>query len=194
MMRKRLLLVLGVMVLLTVEAYAQKKKSPETEKEKQELKDYTPEELDELRRIPGRAALYSAVLPGLGQAYNKKFWKIPIIYAGGAVFGYFIGYNDLFYQRARNALFQERYYGENDLNPNLSEQQLENLTNRYRRNRDYMIIFSVLWYSANIIDAYVDAHLRDFDVSKNLSLKIAPTLEYTANNQAFIGAGIQLKF
>ena len=145
---------------------------------------------------PNRAALYSAVLPGLGQIYNKQYWKLPIIYGGGAVFLYFIKRNDVRYNRYRNALIAETDNNPHNVNPfpQFDEQRLNSSVDFYRRNRDYMIIFACVFYGLNILDAYVDAHLNEFDVSDDLSMKISPTIEqYAYNTKPSFGFKLALK-
>ncbi|MCB2220833.1 MAG: hypothetical protein KQI35_10605 [Bacteroidetes bacterium] len=145
-----------------------------------------------------RATLYSMVLPGLGQAYNKKYWKIPIIYGGFTVFYFLIQYNDTEYQ-----LFKEAYYHKltnedgsedpvNEYEEKYDEQTLLNAKNDYRRNRDLNYILSGVWYVLNIIDAAVDAHLFSWEVDDDLSLRVEPDL-YTPNMLGLrTGGGVKL--
>jgi hypothetical protein len=147
---------------------------------------------------PGKAALYSAALPGLGQAYNKAYWKIPIIYATGAVLGFFIIDNNDKYQEFRQATIQRRYktdkymedpiYG--DQRPN-GAQNLRYSRDFYRRNRDLTIILSVGAYALNIAEAYVHAHLKEFDVGDDLSLRLQPDLFHTPANRS-VAPGLTL--
>ncbi|MDX5420725.1 MAG: DUF5683 domain-containing protein [Hymenobacteraceae bacterium] len=140
---------------------------------------------------PARAALFSAVVPGLGQVYNKAYWKVPIIYATGAVLGYFLIDNNNKYQDFRSALIQRRIdstdryvnspiYGvHNPANGVLTTRGTQNLKysrDFYRRNRDLTIMLSILAYGLNIAEAYVHAHLREFDISDDLALRVQPNL------------------
>ncbi|WP_018477487.1 DUF5683 domain-containing protein [Pontibacter roseus] len=135
---------------------------------------------------PGKAALFSAALPGLGQAYNGAYWKIPVIYATGAVLGYFLIDNNNKYQDFRAAVLQRRtnsdkyqdhpIYGVQRSN---GSAQLLYSRDYYRRNRDLTIILSVGAYALNIAEAYVHAHLKDFDVGDNLTLRVQPDLFQT---------------
>jgi hypothetical protein len=135
-----------------------------------------------LLHSPKKATIYSAILPGLGQAYNKKYWKIPVIYAGFATLGYFIFTNNDQYNTYKDA-----YVARVDDDPTTvddytdiySEQDLITLKDFYRRNRDLAIIGTGVWYVLNILDASVDAHMFYFDVNDNLSMRIAPGLQYT---------------
>jgi hypothetical protein len=126
---------------------------------------------------PKRAAVFSAVIPGLGQTYNKKYWKVPIIYAGLGGSAYFFYANNQDYKIFRNEL-QARFLGDTEkINPklvNYSEQNLVSLKNYYQRNRELSVLVAVVVYALNILDASVDAHLFSFDVSDDLSLSIQP--------------------
>ena len=128
---------------------------------------------------PGKAALFSAVLPGFGQLYNKKYWKIPVIYAGFGTLIYFIVFNNNEYQRYRTAFILR-----NDNDPlthdefegKLTPDELKYLKDEYRRYRDLNIIMTAGLYALNIIDANVDAHFFDYDISPDLSLKLEPAV------------------
>jgi len=144
-----------------------------------------------LLHSPKKASIYSAVLPGLGQAYNKKYWKIPLIYAGFAGMGYFIVTNNDKYKTYRTAYLNRVDDDPNTTDPYTeiySDQDLITLKDYYRRNRDLAIICSGLWYVMNILDASVDAHLFYFDVGDNLSMQIAPGLQYAQG----VNAGLSL--
>lgn len=151
---------------------------------------------------PHKAAIYSAILPGLGQAYNKKYWKIPLVYGGFAAFGYFIGFNNNNYQVSKNAyrdltdgddsttsylkLKQIGYY--NLDNPSDVERLKHGLLRRqdyFRRNRDLLVILTVAFYGLNIIDASVDAHFFNWDISDDLTLRWQPTLDQFQNQNIY---------
>jgi hypothetical protein len=138
---------------------------------------------------PRRATIYSAVLPGLGQIYNRKYWKVPIVYGGFATLGYFINFNNELYTTYRQA-----YSDIIDNDPNtISYLKLEvpawlkepaNITDytealrrqkdTWRRNRDLVVIFTSVFYALNIIDASVDANFFNFDISDDLTINWAP--------------------
>lgn len=124
---------------------------------------------------PKKAAIMSTLLPGLGQAYNKKYWKIPIIYAGFASLAYFVSYNNTKYKTYREAYIAETDADSATINsfPEYSSQNLLTLQDYYRRNRDLSYIIAGSVYILNIIDATVDAHLFNFDISDELSVKIS---------------------
>lgn len=126
---------------------------------------------------PHRATIYSLVLPGLGQAYNKKYWKIPVIYAGFGVFTYFIVTNNNAYHDYRDAYLWVESEGEQGVENKYSgynTDQLSSAMNYHHDNRDLSAILMVLFYGLNIVDAAVDAHLESFDISDDLSLRMAP--------------------
>ncbi len=132
--------------------------------------------LKEKNNKPQKAALYSTLLPGLGQAYNQKYWKIPIVYGVLGILSYMAYSNHKEYKIFRDDL-RRRY--DNDPNtetvfPNINDQVIKSQREFYRRNRDLFIIIGVIGYCLNILDAYVDAHLKGFSVSDKLSIKPLP--------------------
>ena len=164
--------------------------------------------------IPKKSAMYSAVFPGLGQAYNHKYYKIPFIYAGIAATGYGIWWNNKFYNTYRNAYIDirdsdpnsERYLEVLPPGYNFDEQgaewrrwfesQLEKKKDSYRRDRDLLVIVMVGVYVINIIDANVDAHLSDFDISNDLSMNVSPVLlgDYFGSGNSSLGLSLRLNF
>ena len=159
---------------------------------------------------PKKAAIYSAVLPGLGQAYNRKYWKIPLVYGGFAAFGYFIDWNNDNYRISKNAYLDLTDTDENtnsfmnlkyieyyDLtNPTMVERLKDGLIKRqdyYRRNRDLLVILTVAFYGLNIIDASVDAHFFDWDISDDLTMNLKPTFQQV-NHQNLFSLNCTLRF
>jgi len=146
-----------------------------------------------------RATNLSTFLPGAGQVYNHKAWKVPIIYAGFGITGYLIHFNNVNYKKYNSALIY-RLDGDsttNDSYSQYSEANLRTLSDYYHRNRDFSIIITGIIYVLNIIDAHVDAHLFTFNVDDNLSLEVMPTLlNDSFNNHASNVPGINfnLKF
>lgn len=127
------------------------------------------EEIDPL--TPAKAAFYSAILPGLGQAYNKKYWKIPLVYGAIGTSLYFYIDNNNKYRDYRNA-YKRRLEGYNDDDYQfLDESRLVAGQKFYQRNRDLSALFVVGFYVLNIIDANVDAALIQFNVNERLSLR-----------------------
>lgn len=143
------------------------------EKESAKNKDLKP-------HSPRKAIILSAVVPGLGQAYNKKYWKIPIVYAGLGVGVYFLQDN-----LREVKTFKQHYRNATDDDPNtfntsgFSTGALQEKINQHKKWRDYSYLGLVAVYLLNIIDANVDAHLFNFDVSEDLSMSVMPSLLYT---------------
>lgn len=129
---------------------------------------------------PVKATWMSAALPGLGQYYNQKYWKIPAVYVGFGVLGYFIASNKKEYDAYRLAyaesymLGEQAQYSDNLLVKNYSSEQLLSQREYYQSNLELSYILTVAWYIVQIVDAVVDAHLYSFDVSDDLSLQLKP--------------------
>lgn len=120
---------------------------------------------------PAKAAFYSAIVPGLGQAYNKKYWKIPLVYGAIGTSLYFYIDNNKKYHSYRDA-YKRRLAGFNDDQYDyLDDSRLIAAQRFYQRNRDLSLLVSVAFYILNIVDANVDAHLIQFNVSEKLSFK-----------------------
>lgn len=120
---------------------------------------------------PAKAAFFSAVLPGLGQAYNKKYWKIPLVYATIGTSLYFFIDNNKKYNQYRDA-YKRRLEGyTDDKYAYLDNTRLIAGQKYYQRNRDLSAFITVIFYALNIIDANVDASLSQFNVDENLSIK-----------------------
>ncbi len=125
--------------------------------------------------LPKKAALYSAMLPGGGQFYNRQWWKVPVIYAGVATSFYFLIDNTNQYRKYRTAYLAS-------LNPlstaaerlNRNQQQLKTLQDGYRQYLDLTFLFTAVGYTLQVLDALVFAHLKNFDVSQDLSFKVQP--------------------
>jgi hypothetical protein len=170
---------------------------------------YTPTE-KELKKMfadhsPHKATIYSAVLPGLGQAYNRKYWKIPIIYGAGLALYYGFGwlgfqewgwkyYNDQ-YSYWKELYEQEFYYPEEGQN---EEDRYKKNMSIARKGRDRIVILMGILYVANIVDAMADAHFYTFDISDDLSMKILPNIAtpdpYVAYNDYSLGVKLRFKF
>ncbi len=149
------------------------------------------------KHSPRKATMYSTLVPGLGQIYNRKYWKLPILYAGFGVMTYFIVTNTDSYLDYRCAYIESvngNYNGNySELVNRYSEAELLSATDYYRRNLELSILITALWYVLNIIDATVDAHLYTYNINENLSLRVAPDLLPPAN--AFkIQPGLKLSF
>lgn len=139
-----------------------------------------PDSIREKEHSPTKATLFSACLPGLGQAYNKKYWKIPIIYAGFGLMSYFIYFNADEYINYKCAYIESSQGTMNGSYAYLVQRyaaaDLLSAREYYRRNLEISILLTVVWYALNILDATVDAHLYTFNVSDKLTLKVEPAL------------------
>lgn len=170
--------------------------------------------IDEVRKMeninplaPSKAAFYSAVLPGLGQIYNRRYWKTPIVWAaiGTGVYAYI--YNDAEYDRFRAAFKRRRagfiddeFYDINNSGivpgePDLSDEALQDAQERFQRDRDLALVVTIALYALNIVDANVDAHLKQFNVDENLGLDIRPYLDYhPVTSDPNYGLALTVKF
>jgi hypothetical protein len=151
--------------------------------------DSTHTKKSEVIHSPRRATIYSAVLPGLGQIYNRKYWKVPLIYGGFVTFGYFINFNNdqyITYKQAYSDIIDNdpttNSFKDLKVNPIFFEpDKISQLTERLRiakdgsrRNRDLVVISTAVFYALNIIDASVDAHFFNFDISDDLTINWVP--------------------
>jgi hypothetical protein len=158
----------------------------------------TGEQIDML--APSKAAFYSAVLPGLGQAYNKKYWKIPIVYAALGTGVYFYKMNDNRYNRYRDAYKRrlagyqdDEFYGDIPGQPRIEDDALIRAQKILKKNKEISILVTLGLYALNIIDANVDAHLIQFNVDENLTLQ--PHYEFNAIDQrSNVGLSLNLNF
>ncbi len=139
---------------------------------------------------PKKAGLYSAILPGSGQLYNRQYWKIPVVYVGVGAAVYFIKFNSDKYQSYRSAYIatlegnRHEYSGIYDL------AALQQLQDGYKRYLDMSVLFTVVGYTLQVIDAVVFSHLKNFDMSRDISLKVQPVAH---PNGAGIGLVMHLK-
>jgi hypothetical protein len=154
-----------------------------------------PDSIIEKPHSPSKAALMSACLPGLGQIYNKKYWKLPIIYAGFGVLTYFIVFNANEYMTYGCAYIEEMNNNENgnysDLVKKYSADDLLNARESYRRSLEISCLLTGLFYVLNIVDAAVDAHLFTYNINDDLSLKLDPVIIGPVISREF-NSGIRL--
>lgn len=146
-----------------------------------------------------KAVLYSALVPGWGQVYNKKWWKVPIIYAGFGGLGFAIGWNAKKWHTYSDAYRMRVDTFPETVDPYVgiySDANLLTLKNYYRRNMDLSIIFTTVLYALNIIDAAVDAHLFEYDVSDDLTLRVQPQLQLASRpgENSYTGLNITMHF
>lgn len=157
----------------------------------------TRQAMDPLR--PSKAAFYSAILPGLGQAYNKRYWKVPIVWGAIGAGVYFYVNNDKQFDRYRGAYKRrlagfkdDEFYGPN-VAPSISNDGLIRAQQQFRRNKEISLLVTLLLYTLNIVDANVDAHLLQFNVDQNLSL--SPHYQFNQlENSTDLGLTLNFKF
>ncbi len=134
------------------------------------------------RYDPRKALMYAAVLPGLGQIYNKKYWKLPLVYGGFVAIGYYINFWQDNYIEYKSQLFYnlDHGIGENESNPadplQYTTAGLRTIVDKSRRNRDFWVIMIGAMYLLQIVDAHVDAHLKEFDLNPTLKVSVRPSV------------------
>ncbi len=156
-----------------------------------------------------KATTLACIFPGAGQIYNRSYWKVPFVIGGFASMIYCIDWNNRGYQRFKKAYALLADYEQHpELYPDgptdefhgrYSADFIRNLRNNYRRNRDLCIIITGALYILQIIDAHVDAHLKDYDISDDLSMNLEPLVDYTyvptlQGNRPVFGFNLSLKF
>jgi hypothetical protein len=144
-----------------------------------------------------KATIYSLVLPGLGQAYNRKYWKIPVIYAGFGALAYNFTVNNremkLFTEAYRYVTNKDTFPIDNEYvtrYPNPDD--LQRGREFYRRRVELTVIISAAWYILNVIDAAVDAHFFDYDISDDLSLRLEPVFLMPTGMNDRYATGVRL--
>jgi hypothetical protein len=155
---------------------------------------------DSLRHPPRnpKKAMLMAIVPGLGQIYNHKYWKLPIVYTGFAVIGYFAITNRNYYK-----IYKEAYDCKvtnpdckNELALKYDKATLQMIRDYYRRNMQLSYIIGGAWYLLQMIDANVDAHLSHWNISNNLSLEVTPVIQPydLPHSPAYKGISLHFKF
>jgi len=148
-------------------------------------------------RNPKKAAIMSALVPGLGQIYNRKYWKLPIVYGAVGTSVYLIGFN-----RSQYKLFKQYYLWDIDPDtplkspyyPDVQPQSLRQQADQYRSWMEFSYIALTVAYLLQIVDASVDAHLSGFDVSEDLSINIRPSIQVAHNFKPVNSLSLSLNF
>ncbi len=147
--------------------------------------------IDPLR--PAKAAFYSAVVPGLGQIYNKRYWKVPIVYGAIGTSLYFYSDSNKKYKDYRDA-YKRRLSGfEDDEYSYLDNDRLIRAQRQFKKNREYSLLFVIGFYVLNIVDANIDAHLKQFNVSDNLTL-VPDVFQTDVYSKPNVGLSLNYKF
>lgn len=134
------------------------------------------------RYNPRKALLLAAVIPGLGQIYNKKYWKLPLVYGGFYIIADGMDYYNNIYTRYKGQLFAnlENNRDVSPVSPFYTTAQLRRIVDRARRERDFMVVLMGGMYILQMIDAHVDSHLKEFDLNPNLHVSLEPTISQDA--------------
>ena len=173
------------------------------------------------RYDPRRAILLAAILPGSGQIYNKKYWKVPLVVGGFVGIGVAINFNQSNYLKYRRAVFSllsepanpvivdpvnqttalgnklvgtTLYYPVDNLGRAVTIERARQAVNQYRRDRDFSLIMCFLFYMMQMVDAHVDAHLKEFDLNPQLKVSLEPTVNQNAFVGRSTGLGLTFKF
>jgi len=144
---------------------------------------------------PRKALLYAAVFPGAGQAYNKKYWKLPLVYGGFATTIFLISFYQKEYTTYKSELFSILNEPGKTTSPSgYTEDQLRSLVNRNRRERDFFTALTGLWYVLQMVDAHVDAHLKEFDLNPQLKVRMEPSMTNDQLMGRSTGVALKLRF
>jgi hypothetical protein len=151
------------------------------------------------RYDPRKALFFAAVVPGLGQIYNKKYWKLPLVYGGFIAIGYAINFYQEGYIKYKKELYynlENGYTQDNQSRPGdyYTTGSYRRIVDQYRRERDFMIVLGVGVYLLQIVDAHVDAHLKEFDLNPNLQLSVRPSVEQSGLTGQLTGVSVVLRF
>ena len=143
---------------------------------------------------PRKALLFSAILPGSGQFYNKKYWKMPLVYGGFAASVYLVTvYQDLYFTY-KNELYVLLNDGSLKSPSGFNEATLRKVINKSKRERDFFSIVTGFWYILQLVDAHVDSHLKEFDVNPQLQVRLEPVVESNPLNGQSVGLALKFKF
>ena len=179
-----------ILVFCVANVFSQNDSLKLVSKDKIETKSFKADAFD--ANAPAKAAFFSAVLPGLGQAYNGSYWKIPIVYGALGTSLYFYIDNTNKYNDYRDA-YKRRLagYEDDEFIGILTDENLIDAQKLFRENRDFSLMFTIGIYILNIIDANVEAHLNQFNISDDLSMRPSQIRNISSGQNAF---GLSLQF
>ncbi len=143
---------------------------------------------------PKRAGLYAALIPGMGQLYNRQYWKMPIVFATMGTTIYFVIKRNNEYQRYRKAYVSRIAFGTNstdEFQGVLSTEGIKQYQDEAKQSMDMMVVYTLIGYAGQIMEAISAAHLRNFDISKDLSMQVRPLL--TPINTFGVGLVVNFK-
>jgi hypothetical protein len=143
---------------------------------------------------PRRAILLAAVFPGSGQVYTRKYWKVPLVYGGFGILIYATVFYQGIYTKYKGELFQTINYPNVPLASGLQLPQLRTIVDEARRQRDYFLIINFFWYILQMVDAHVDAHLKEFDLNPKLQVRLDPQGGVNGMMGRSTGVGLVFKF
>ncbi|MEO5979139.1 MAG: DUF5683 domain-containing protein [Chryseolinea sp.] len=160
------------------------------------------------RYDPRKAILYAAIVPGLGQIYNKKYWKLPLVYGGFFALGYAVNFYAKGYTKYKDLLFrnlEQGYTADGDIyvidgtaKPPITDvyttANYRRIVDLYKRQRDFFLIMMGGMYLLQMVDAHVDAHLKEFDLNPNLHVSLYPTMERSAMFGNQQGVSLVIRF
>lgn len=156
-------------------------------------KTYTVESYT-ARFNPRKALFYSAILPGAGQVYNRKYWKVPLVWGGLAGLTYVVKFYNDAEIKYRNELFTTLSAGQTKSVQGHTTDQLRTIVDQARRQRDYFTIITGFFYILQLVDAHVDAHLKEFDINPRLKVKVEPKMQGSYYAGTSYGMAVTLKF
>jgi Family of unknown function (DUF5683) len=158
-----------------------------------QMEKETPGDTAKIRRLdPRKALFYSAAFPGLGQMYNNKYWKLPLVYGGFAVTITVVNFYQRNYVKYRDELYT--FIATQKLPVGRTEQNLRYVVDKARRERDYYVIITGIWYLLQIVDAHVDAHLQEFKWNKEMKISLRPSVEQNMMIGRTAGLSLTFKF
>jgi len=143
---------------------------------------------------PRKAAILSLAIPGGGQIYNKRWWKLPLVYGAVVGMGLTIDYNQSNYRRLRDALELKRDTMEHEFSGTSidNERALRSLRDEFDKNTQMAYVGMFLVYTLQALEAFVDAHLKSFDIDDDIGMELKPTLDFNGFNTPTIGLGVTI--